>query len=112
MTNERETMAAMLLRQLLDDGVVRAAGRERRHVDDRRLIPKRCGDNLRRLTRPDERAGQDGVERNVERNKRLGFFPELLNPFIRQGSLGVVGKAFAALGGHSVPDQVQLERLR
>ena len=85
------------------------ARRKRRHVDDRRRIAEGRRDDLGGLPRAHQRARQDHVERDVERDERLRFLAQLLHAFVRQRPLGVVRIILAALGGHTVADQVQLE---
>ena len=90
--DDRDLLPPMrLLRQLVDDRVVRAAGRQRRRVDDRRRLAKRRRQRFGRLPRAHQRAGQNDVEGHVQRDQRLPFALQPLDAAARQRALRVVG---------------------
>ena len=109
-TDERDAVTAMLLGELLDDGVVR----------DRRAQARPCSRSAARCETPrdDSRrsdacapAGSSGSRRTRRRARRAPSLPSAASARLRSvsGRLRVVGKVLSALGRHTVPDQVELE---
>ena len=104
-TDQRDVVAAMLLRQLLDDGVVRRRPAPATPCSRSAADCGSRGDDLGGLPRAHERARQDHVEGDVERDERLCFLAQLLHALVGERPLGVVGIILSALGGNAMADQ-------
>ena len=107
-TDDGDAPAAQVLFQFRQDGRLRATGRERVDVDDGGPRIEGRGDDLRRLTGPDQRACQDDVDGDTEARERARGFAQSRGTVFSQRPLGVVGPRVSASLGDAVANQIQL----
>ena len=89
--------------------MVAAAGHERLDFRNRGFGFQSRGEDLRRFTRPRERARQHEVDDHVHLGEAGNRFGELLRTGRRQRAEGIVGVFRSALRGNSVTNQIQLD---
>src|SRR5437764_8380878 len=90
-TDERDALALRVLLELGQDGGDGSPGRQRFGRHDVRMRIETGGDNLGRLPRADEGAGDDHVDDDAEELQRAGGLAQLRHPILRQRPLRVVG---------------------
>ena len=104
--NERDAPSLRDAGQLRHHRRGRMARRERIEHLDRRLAVQAGGEDLRRLPRAHERAGEDFVHGDVEAPQALDRVLEAVHAPLGEGAFGIVGPLAAALGGDRMANAV------
>ncbi len=108
MADDGDVPPAHVFLQFRQDARLRATGRERVDVDYGGPGIEARGDNLRRLTGPDERARQDDVDGHTEARQRARGFAKSRRAVFSQRPLGVVRPRVSASLGNAMANQIQL----
>lgn len=109
-SDQRDAVAARVLRELVDDGSVCPARGERVDSDDIRMTRERGRNDVGSLFGTKERTGEHDIECDIEFHEAISRLSQTLDALGGQRTLRIVGILRAALSGDSMPDYVELMR--